>query len=128
MTALGFGRANQEIQSKAKQKNHTQRGKNARELSAILKTRNNTDKLKKLEPLLKVYAQSGTTNPDIFKALLEIAEAEGNKSDAELWGNEWVKYPSNDEKELWNQLRRSRLLNDNSAQIKLVTSLYKKQK
>ena len=48
--------------------------------------------------------------------------------DAELWGNEWVKYPSNDEKELWNQLRRSRLLNDNSAQIKLVTSLYKKNK
>ena len=127
-TALGFGRANQEIQSKAKQKNHTQRGKNARELSAILKARNNTDKLKKLEPLLKVYAQSGTTNPDIFKALLEIAEAEGNKPDAELWGNEWVKYPSNDEKELWNQLRRSRLLNDNSAQIKLVTSLYKKSK
>ena len=122
----GFGPSKTGSKENATTENEEPRSDNPESLSTLLRKHRTSKELKSLEPLLKIYAQSGTTNPKIYKALLEIAEHEGNITEIQKWSAEWSKYPSSLENELWKQLRITRSLGDKTQERRLLSELCKR--
>ena len=124
----GFGPSKTGPKGNATTESEEPRSDNPEALSTLLRKPRTSKELKSLEPLLKIYAQSGTTNSRIYKALLDIAEHEENTTEIQKWRVEWSKHPSSLENELWKQLRITRSLGNQAQEKRLLSELCKRSR
>jgi tetratricopeptide (TPR) repeat protein len=60
-------------------------------------------RLKDAEPILNLLLQSGTTLPEVYRDLADLAEQRGASGEADHWRDLWLAQPSNRPEPRWQQ-------------------------